>query len=369
MAKSDSFVFASLFLLALSSCQSLEQISIDYMQPGDLSFPPQLRRVAIVNNTSTVPDNKLILDTHKPKESTPEVSRAVAYSNGDPKITTESLAEEIARQNYFEEVVICDSALRANDGMLRETTLSQKEVEKLTSDLGVDFIIALENLQFKASRTIHYLPEFGCYRGTVDAKVYPTIKVYLPGRSKPMTTLHPNDSIFWEEFGGSVAEATTRIISDTQALKEAAEFAGTIPVKQLLPYWTQKSRYLYTGGSVQMRDATIYVRENSWDKAYALWLQALESSKSEKKKMKAALNIALYFEMTDSLTKAEEWAVKAQQFAKKVDGMDKQSTETKVDLNQIPNYYLTTLYVNELKERNSQMPRLKMQMSRFNDDF
>ena len=33
-------------------------------------------------------------------------------------------------------------------------------------------------------------------------KVYPTVKVYLPERSRPMTTLHPNDSIFWEEFGG-----------------------------------------------------------------------------------------------------------------------------------------------------------------------
>ena len=34
-----------------------------------------------------------------------------------------------------------------------------------------------------------------------------------------------------------------------------------------------------------------------------------------------------------------------------------------------PNYYLTTLYANELKERNSQLPKLKMQMERFNDDF
>ena len=30
---------------------------------------------------------------------------------------------------------------------------------------------------------------------------------------------------------------------------------------------------------------------------------------------------------------------------------------------------MTTLYANELKERNSQLPKLKMQMERFNDDF
>lgn len=36
MAKFYSLAFVSLLLLALGSCQSLEQISIDYMQPGDI---------------------------------------------------------------------------------------------------------------------------------------------------------------------------------------------------------------------------------------------------------------------------------------------------------------------------------------------
>ena len=75
MAKSYSLVFIVLFLLTLGSCQSLEQIPIDYLQPADLSFPPQLRKVAIVNNTSDAPDNKLITETEKIKEGTPLISR------------------------------------------------------------------------------------------------------------------------------------------------------------------------------------------------------------------------------------------------------------------------------------------------------
>ena len=35
----------------------------------------------------------------------------------------------------------------------------------------------------------------------------------------------------------------------------------------------------------------------------------------------------------------------------------------------LANYYLTSLYLAELKERNAQISKLKMQMSRFNDDF
>lgn len=52
-----------------------------------------------------------------------------------------------------------------------------------------------------------------------------------------------------------------------------------------------------------MRDTAIYVRENSWDEAYGLWNQAYQSTKNEKKKMRAALNIAVYYEMKDSLVK------------------------------------------------------------------
>ena len=368
MAKSYSLVFIVLFLLTLGSCQSLEQIPIDYLQPADLSFPPQLRKVAIVNNTSDAPDNKLITETEKIKEGTPLISRATAYANGDPKTATESLAEEIAQQNYFDEVVICDSALRANDKLARESTLSQEEVRQLTSNLGVDFIIALENLQLKATKTVRYLDEFNCFQGAVDVKVYPTVKVYLPERSRPMTTLHPNDSIFWEEFGGTAIEAATRMIPDKQMLEEAAAFAGTVPVKNIVPIWKKGTRYLYTGGSVPMRDAAIYVPENSWDDAYELWRQAFEGTKNQKKKMRAALNIAVYYEMKDSLAKAEEWAEKAQQLAKKID--KKNITDSpQATIDDVPNYYLTTLYLAELKERNAQLPKLKLQMSRFNDDF
>ena len=362
MAKSYSLVFIVLFLLTLGSCQSLEQIPIDYLQPADLSFPPQLRKVAIVNNTSDAPDNKLITETEKIKEGTPLISRATAYANGDPKTATESLAEEIAQQNYFDEVVICDSALRANDKLARESTLSQEEVRQLASNLGVDFIIALENLQLKATKTVRYLDEFNCFQGAVD------VKVYLPERSRPMTTLHPNDSIFWEEFGGTAIEAATRMIPDKQMLEEAAAFAGTVPVKNIVPIWKKGTRYLYTGGSVPMRDAAIYVRENSWDDAYELWRQAFEGTKNQKKKMRAALNIAVYYEMKDSLAKAEEWAEKAQQLAKKID--KKNITDSpQATIDDVPNYYLTTLYLAELKERNAQLPKLKLQMSRFNDDF
>ena len=80
--------------------------------------------------------------------------------------------------------------------------------------------------------------------------------------------------------------------------------------------------------------------------------------------MRAALNIAVYYEMKDSLPQAQEWAEKAQQLAKKIEKKNV-SENMHATIDDVPNYYLTSLYLAELKERNSQLPKLKMQMSRF----
>lgn len=360
-----SYLFL-LIVLALSSCQTMEQISIDYMLPAEVSFPSQLRKVAVVNNMSATPDKQLKPEENKVKEEN-EISRAVAYLNGDPKTATESLAKTIAGQNYFDEVIICDSALRAHDLTPRESTLSPYEVKELTQGLRADVLIALENLQIKATKAISYLPEWNCYYGTLDAKVYPTVKVYLPNRKGPMVTINNNDSIFWEEYGNTELSVRSHLPADEQVLAEASDFAGSLPVKYLLPYWKTSYRYIFVNGSVDMRDAAIYAKEKEWDKAFKLWERAYKTGKSDKKKMRAAFNIALCHEMNDQLEEAEKWAIQAQTLAQKVDKVNLQ--DTLIDLNKIPNYYLTTLYVNELKERTAGMAKLEGQMSRFNDDF
>lgn len=353
-----------------AGCQSIEQLSIDYMLPAEVSFPASLKRVAVVNNMPPIPDNQLIVEEadEKTKDKT-EVARKTAYFNGDSKIATESLAEAIAHENYFDEVIICDSALRANDMIPRESTLSRSEVTKLTESLGVDFLIALENVQIRSLRKIEYLPEWGIYAGTLDAKVYPTVKVYLPKRSGPMVTVNANDSIFWEHTSANMALAGSGLISDEDMLKEASEFAGTVPVKHMLPYWTTASRYLFTGGSVNMRDAAVFVREDNWEKAIELWKQTYEKKKKGKQKMYAAYNIALGYEMQDSIHQAEEWALKAQKEAYNIDKIEEKKNQVSVDFSDVPNYFAVTRYLNALQERKEGMTRLNAQMQRFNNDF
>lgn len=352
-------------LMFLTGCQTVEPLAIDYMLPADVSFPPSLKRVAIVNNMPEVPDNKPILAKEKKKDDF-EIASKTDYYNGNAAIATESLAEALAHENYFNEVVICDSALRAHDVTPREGALSQEETNRLVHDLDVDFLIALENVQIRSVRKIKYMRDWGIYYGTVDARIYPTVRIYLPNRSTPMATINANDSIFWEETGnGPFVQGN--LISEEELIKQASDFAGTIPVKKLLPYWKTANRYLFCGGSVNMRDAAVYARDKQWNTAIGLWKQTYATQKG-KKKMQAAYNLAVGYEMQDSIAAALDWALKAQAEARIVDGVDKKDL-THLGKADIPYYVLTTLYATELKERKEGLSRLNMQMQRFNNDF
>lgn len=367
MKKNLLYCMATIGFLCLNACQTVEQLSIDYMLPAEVSFPENLKRVGIVNNMPDTPDNKLITSTEEQKKNETEIARRTDYYNGDPRIATETLAEAIANENYFDLVVICDSALRSKDITPREATLSGEEVIQLTQDLGVDFLIALENVQFRSLRKVSYLPDWRVFYGTVDVNVYPTVRVYLPSRKIPMVTVNCSDSIFWDASSSSETQIFNELITEKDMIQQASEFAGTVPVKYLLPYWQTAKRYLFTGGSVNMRDAAIYAKENNWPEAIRLWQMEYEQKKG-KKKMSAAYNIALGYEMQDSINTAYDWALKAQQVAKEIDEVDKKEAAHLL-ASDIPNYIMTSSYVSELLERKNGLVRLNVQMKRNNDDF
>lgn len=356
--------------LLLGGCQTVEQLSIDYMLPAEISFPPSLKRVAVVNNMPAVPDNRPILEEkdEKPKSKT-EVARKAQYFNGDARTTTEALAEALAQENYFDEVIICDSALRAGDRTPRESTLGRSEVESLTESLDVDFLIALENVQIRALQKIEHIPQADLYAGTLDVKVYPTVRVYLPNRNGPMVSIQASDSIFWEHTAPHLAQAGAGLIGEEEMLREASGFAGTVPVRQLLPHWQTATRYLFTGRSVNMRDAAVYVRENNWERAVELWKEVYRTRKKGKQKMQAAYNLALGYEMQDSIQEAEQWALKAQEEAYKVDRIEEKNAPGGVDISDVPNYFAATQYLNELQKRKQGITRLNGQMERFSHDF
>lgn len=323
----------------LTACQTIETISMDYMIPAEVSFPEELKRVAVVNNTPAI----------KPEQTLIEEKGAESSFWGDGTRAAEALANALAGGNYFNEVVICDSLLRASDAQPKAHLLTVEEVNQLTSELDVDFLISLEALVVKTKRSLQYLPEWGVNYGTIDAKVYATTRIYLPNRQGAMATLHSNDSIFWEESAIHESDVRRQLPSDAEVRNQASDFAGALPVQRLLPHWTTGQRYLYGGSSVNFRDAMVYVRENEWTQAIDLWKKEYEV-KNVKRKKAAAYNLSVGYEMQDQMEEAVRWI-----------GLALQHTQPETT-----EQLMMQLYQQELKQRLGGMQRLQLQTRRLN---
>ncbi len=314
----------------LVSCGSLQQYSYDELKPAKVSFPTEIRTVAVVNNA--VPATAV------------QWGRVTAGTlQGDARLTTESLAEVLADTKYFQQVVICDSAFRADaDPSVR--LLEPVAVDRLAADLQVDMLLSVDQVEVANERKSYLFPGMPVPVEALQTKVTPVLHVYLPGRDTPLYRVVQTDSLDWE---------LNPALSDPEIIEEAAHASALLLSRVLVPYWEPATRLYFDGGGVEMRDGAVYAREGDWARAKELWTAAYQGTRSKGKQAKAAFNIALACEMTGAVEEADEWLGKAIRLAEKGSVLAQ----------------ACAVYAAQLQARRVDLPLLNAQMSRFGDNF
>lgn len=308
----------------LSACSSLQLVTFDRLQAADVNFPEQIRSIGVVNYVPSISHD----DRHED------------LWEGDGKLATEVLAQEIAATNYFEQVVICDSALwNLHHPTDWRQSVPQEQVDSLIQQLGVDLLLAMERVQVQLKNGKLFVPEMMADMHVVDGIVTPLIRAYVSGREVPLFSISKTDTICWELTPGLTYE---------QMVRDASEHAARMPVTYLLPHWKTMERYYFDGGNVEMRDAGVCVREQDWEQAGEYW-QRVYDMKKGKTKMKAAYNLALYYELQDDVKRAKEYLDVAASL------VEEGSWEQQ----------LIVLYQMKLSEISKQSQHLKIQMKRF----
>lgn len=321
------FVFViSIAATLLSACTTLRVVSFERLQAADVNYPEQIATVGVVNY--------IPLDTLDGRT----VEYAMATLEGDGKIATETLAQEMAATNYFNQVVVCDSALRTavTDW---EQPLSGEQADSLMQSLEVDMLFAVERMQIQLSEGLLFHPELMAEVPVIDGVVTPVVRAYIPDRQVPLFSVSKSDTICW----GLGPDLTYERI-----IKDASQHGAMLPITYLLPHWEEVDRFYFDGGNVEMRDAGVYVREQNWAEASVLW-QKLFDGKKGKTKMRAAYNLALYHELQDELEQAKECLDVAASL------VEKDSWESQLIL----------FYQIQLEEESRKNMRLKIQMKRF----
>ena len=324
--------FLILLMFGCFSCNSIRTISFEQLYPAEVSFPKQVSRVAVVNNAPPAgPRKKGMI--------------ALGEQEGDGKLLAEALAGALADSRYFEQVIICDSALYAGEGRtFLPHTLSKAEVEELTEAMDVDALLSVERVRLEIDEKEYSYPDMPVIFSALEAKVTPVVNVYVPSRERPATSVIYTDSLYWD---------ISPNLSVDDVYHDIASFVSSGLSQKLVPYWVQADRIYFDGGSPEMRDAGVYVRENDWEAAAKIWEEIYGRVKSKKQKMYASFNLALAYEMKGDVDSAIQWLKKSQSYL-----------DPNTELMQIMEVYSI-----QLEEKKQIMSRLSLQMERSNHKY
>ncbi len=311
----------------LAACGSMQSFTFEQLYPAEITYPAGVNHVAVVNNMPSAPEPKGNVLT-------------AGMHEGDGKVAAETLAGALADSRYFGRVMICDSALCPKDARTEAPVLTQTQVEELCASLDADLLFSVERVALQTAKREVYYPDFPMPFEVVEVKIRPTVRIYIPSRSKPMVSVSHVDSLYWDLLPE---------LSDKAVVRDATADAISTLMPMLIPHWGEVSRLFYDGGSVEMRDAAICVRENDWGEAKKLWKQLYDSRKKGRVKAKAAFNLALACEMEGSLTEASGWLDKAKTYASP--GSEEER--------------MADYYQKVLDEKQKDLPKLDMQMKRF----
>ncbi len=290
----------ALFLM-LTSCSTMNFISIQVLRPAQLPLPADAKRVAIVNNAVSQPNDYGV----------------VVYNYGT-KLKVKSIAHDSLSVYYAQELLNrlnstkgrefkwIDFNAKKRKNYTEDSPLSRYTLQTVVDSTNADCIIALDRLLINSVMRLEYY--YSSFRLTMDSQIKPTVRIYSADNLLKPRVVRQQDSLYWETIQASATAAAAAFPPMSLCYKDIMAYNVNKIVGLFFPSSESVSRYYYYGNDINLKEAARYASLNRWDDACEIWNYVYSVEKSPKKKAYCAANIALYNELNDNFEKAIEWA-------------------------------------------------------------
>lgn len=300
-----SVLFAGLIL---SSCIITQSVPIDQMEPGKVTLPAPIRKVALISRNF-----KFSIDTltgyynddfrlRKGARVDNQAIDSVAVTK-----SLDNLRKTLLESGRFDEVYVYPyNAIRHHVGE-KEQPLSVGFIRSLCTESQTEAVISLEMLSFFYSR--HKGSPGHEFEAEANVKITAIWSVYTPENDSPVDRFTHSEVIRWNESTQNNNQRI-KIPGRKEAISLASSEAAKNYSKRIVPYWTESSRVLIGLNGPDWDNALLYAKNNKWDKAAKIWRKYATSTQARVAGF-AALNYAVAQEMIGDLEKATAWSDKS----------------------------------------------------------
>ena len=269
----SSFIFQLSTSLLLISCSEVIYYTTEQMVPPEV-MPKQTRRsVGIINNFS---QNNVII-----------INKNVEIFPCNADSVKNEIAIAFAEADVLDRVVVLDSLLYPLDSITPHI-LPQAEVNSLCNELEVDMLYSIEYACLTYNPANRFIGR--------PLNIYLCSRIYTPDTDSigGTKTLDKKEIEKWVDDQNEIDELIPKIPS----------MLAEVAIEPYLPSWKERERvFYYDRLCYELREGRIYVKEGNWEAAAAQW-RALSNSKQCIRRFASAYNMALYYEMVDSIDQA-----------------------------------------------------------------
>ena len=336
-----------IFLIILCSCSTYHYISIETINPAEITFSKDMRRLLIVNNALPQDDVPFESTLRRLPESFTISSDSTAFD------FCRTLGEALADFQGFDDVRLLEGSLRKDLSLLSASALTYEKIELLCDEHESDIVISLDCLLYKINEDERNVFGFQM-QSVIDVEISGLLRIYAQGKETLMTAIILADTLspdIWFEYHDNDIWNVLLAADQTNLLRESARYLAHEARKHFIPYWNEDIRWYYVSSQSRWKEASVYAASDKWDKASEIWNELYKRTSSWKQQARLASNLALATELTGDLGEALRYAKLSHQLM--IDHSGAEDTTTKRQ----------ELYVNVLSSRITEAQKLRLQMA------
>lgn len=318
--KIRNFVTIVILCAISASCVSTKLLNIEIPHESKKELPKDIQSLTLVSRTVDGSFTDMETDSLQKIFYKKNFNYDTIINDIQAVDTTlKALGELLFESGRYDVVIPKDRFLEFEKNAFLTLEMPWSEVKELCETYKTDAVLSLDHFKTRVStnykKEAFYDPSRDAFSSASSAQlvVYYEVlfRVYDPANEKILLREFLRDTIIWEDTDFSTGELFDRLTTIKAALSEAGIAVALDFTDIVSTIWRDEKRQYFGKGDSEFKHASLFVDNNNWESAMAIWSEIAERGKSKSLKSKAEFNLALGYELQGNLQQAIFWALKS----------------------------------------------------------